>query len=131
MPFQVGNRLGLGATPWGEKKPFLAALARALKQYNTGDVPQGQALRAIADKLVEIALTGEQWAVKEIIDRVDGKAHQTLAVETKNVREYSRAELAQYISGEIIDAEEIPELADETSSESRTETIAVANRITP
>jgi hypothetical protein len=33
-------------------------------------------LRLIAEKLVEAAEDGEAWAVKEIIDRVDGKAIQ-------------------------------------------------------
>jgi len=33
-------------------------------------------LRHIAEKLVEAAEDGEAWAVKEIIDRVDGKAIQ-------------------------------------------------------
>ena len=33
-------------------------------------------LRKIAQKLVEAAQDGEPWAVKEIMDRVDGKAIQ-------------------------------------------------------
>lgn len=33
-------------------------------------------LRQIAEKLVEAAQEGEAWAVKEIMDRVDGKAVQ-------------------------------------------------------
>jgi hypothetical protein len=37
-------------------------------------------LRLIADKLVEKALDGESWAVKEIIDRVDGKAIQATEI---------------------------------------------------
>ena len=37
-------------------------------------------LRMIARKLVEAAQDGEPWAVKEIMDRVDGKAVQTTEV---------------------------------------------------
>jgi hypothetical protein len=37
-------------------------------------------LRQIADKLVEKATEGESWAVKEIIDRVDGKAVQATEI---------------------------------------------------
>lgn len=37
-------------------------------------------LRLIADKLVEKATEGESWAVKEIIDRVDGKAVQATEI---------------------------------------------------
>jgi len=38
-------------------------------------------LRKIAEKLVEAAEEGEAWAVKEIMDRVDGKAHQSTSIE--------------------------------------------------
>ena len=37
-------------------------------------------LRQIADKLVQKAIEGEPWAVKEIMDRVDGKSVQTTEV---------------------------------------------------
>lgn len=33
-------------------------------------------LRQIADKLVEQAIAGEGWAIKEVADRVDGKVPQ-------------------------------------------------------
>jgi hypothetical protein len=38
-------------------------------------------LRKIAEKLVEAAEEGEAWAVKEIMDRVDGKAVQANTLE--------------------------------------------------
>ena len=38
-------------------------------------------LSAIADTLVRKAEEGEPWAVKEIMDRMDGKAHQAVSVE--------------------------------------------------
>jgi hypothetical protein len=38
-------------------------------------------LKAIADTLVRKAEEGEPWAVKEIMDRMDGKAHQAVSVE--------------------------------------------------
>lgn len=37
-------------------------------------------LRTIADKLVKAAEQGEPWAVKEIMDRVDGKAVQSTEI---------------------------------------------------
>jgi hypothetical protein len=37
-------------------------------------------LRTIADKLVKAAEDGEPWAVKEIMDRVDGKAVQSTEI---------------------------------------------------
>lgn len=116
MPFQPGNKLSVGVGGLGSAKRFQEALDRALKQYKTKDISAGQALRAIADKLVEVALTGEQWAIKEVIDRIDGKAHQAVSVEVKNIREYTRSELADYLKSEIIDAEEVGEFSDETAS---------------
>ena len=38
-------------------------------------------LRSIADQLVTQAEAGEPWAIKEIIDRVDGKAVQATTIE--------------------------------------------------
>jgi len=38
-------------------------------------------LRDIAEQLVKKAEEGEAWAIKELIDRVDGKAHQAVALE--------------------------------------------------
>lgn len=38
-------------------------------------------LRSIAEQLVKKAEEGEPWAIKELIDRVDGKAHQAVAIE--------------------------------------------------
>jgi hypothetical protein len=37
-------------------------------------------LRTIADKLVDAAEQGEPWAIKEVIDRVDGKAVQATEI---------------------------------------------------
>lgn len=38
-------------------------------------------LRAIAKKLADAAEEGEPWAVKEIMDRIDGKPHQSTSIE--------------------------------------------------
>lgn len=38
-------------------------------------------LRKIAEELVRKAEEGEPWAIKELIDRVDGKAAQALSLE--------------------------------------------------
>jgi hypothetical protein len=55
-------------------KLFYSELRKALVQQDQLN------LRRIADKLVEKAIEGEPWAVKEIMDRVDGKAVQTTEV---------------------------------------------------
>lgn len=56
-------------------KLFYDVLRRTLVQDN------GLKLRAIAEKLVEAASEGEAWAVKEIIDRMDGKPLQATSIE--------------------------------------------------
>lgn len=56
-------------------KLFYGELRKALVQEDS------RRLRAIAEKLAEAAEAGEPWAVKEIIDRVDGKAHQSTSIE--------------------------------------------------
>ena len=44
-------------------------------------VQEPHRLRAIAEQLVRQAEDGEPWAIKEIIDRVDGKAIQATTIE--------------------------------------------------
>jgi len=38
-------------------------------------------LNTIVMKLIELAEEGEPWAVKELMDRVEGKAHQSTSIE--------------------------------------------------
>ena len=54
-------------------KPWRAALDRALAQDD------GKRLRTIAEKLLDAAAEGEGWAIKELGDRLDGKAHQSIS----------------------------------------------------
>lgn len=55
---------------------------KALKQYEKKDddpkiaIKRGQAVRKIADQIVEKAVNGEQWAIEWLADRVEGKATQ-------------------------------------------------------
>jgi hypothetical protein len=51
------------------KRLFNSALKRALTQGP-------ERVDAIVEKLISLAEGGEAWAVKELIDRVDGKAPQ-------------------------------------------------------
>lgn len=53
-----------------KEKRWFEALDRAIKQ------DEGVRLRAAAEKLLDLAAAGEQWAVKEIGDRLDGKPKQ-------------------------------------------------------
>ena len=63
-----------GGAPLGNKnasknKPFLDAMRRAIAQ-------NPQRIASIVNKVLEQAESGEAWAVKEIADRLDGKAVQ-------------------------------------------------------
>ena len=72
----------MAGAPLGNKnaakaKEFEGALRRALARKG-GTV--GGGLDSIADKLVTAADAGEQWAVREVGDRLDGKPGQSLVL---------------------------------------------------
>jgi hypothetical protein len=63
-----------------KEKSFYNALSVALREARTVGV-DGQKvpnLRIIADKLVEAAMAGESWAIREVADRIDGKPVQAI-----------------------------------------------------
>ena len=64
---QPGNDNATKAKPWRN------ALDRALAQDD------GKKLRSAAEKLLSEAANGEGWAIKELGDRLDGKAIQEVA----------------------------------------------------
>lgn len=55
-----------------KNKSWRKALDRAIAQDN------GERLRLAAEKLLDLAAAGESWAVKELGDRLDGKAAQAI-----------------------------------------------------
>jgi hypothetical protein len=59
------------------------AIRVAITEKLEGDDNGRTKLRAAADKLVEMALQGDVSALKEIGDRLDGKATQEIDVEGK------------------------------------------------
>lgn len=58
------------------KRPFWAAVNRVLVEKS--GLAKIDALEEIAGKLIEAAQAGEQWAIKELADRLDGKAIQQI-----------------------------------------------------
>jgi len=65
----------MAGAPIGNKnatknKPWINALNRAIAQRDADD------LRKIADKLISLAMEGDLNAIKELGDRLDGKATQ-------------------------------------------------------
>ena len=65
----------MGNTNASKGKLFYGQLRKVLVQEDH------LKLRQIAEKLVEAAQEGEAWAVKEIMDRVDGKSVQSTTFE--------------------------------------------------
>lgn len=59
-------------------KEWFDALRYALANYEDDDVKRGQALKKIGKTLIAKALEGDMQAIKEIGDRIDGKAVQVI-----------------------------------------------------
>lgn len=62
-------------------KSWAGALRATLAQYEDKDhqIAAGQALRKIAERVVQDALAGDKDAIKEIGDRLDGKPVQGIS----------------------------------------------------
>ncbi len=72
---------------------FYNALDMALKDHKDGPDVR---LRKIANNLVKAAEESEQWAIKEVADRLDGKPSQTTDLnlnDNRSLAEYTREEL--------------------------------------
>ena len=70
MPFTQGNKLGVKA------RVFERTLRRVIHQ-------NPDKIRKIAEKLIEMAAGGNLGAINELVDRLDGKAPQTVSVSQK------------------------------------------------
>jgi hypothetical protein len=89
MAFEKGNKLGQ------KSRAFDAALRRAIAQDD------GLRLRQSAEKLLDLASEGERWAVEMLADRLDGKAHQSVSVEAKDLEGMSLADLRSAVAEAI------------------------------
>jgi len=72
MPGTIGNKNARRA------KECRDALKYVLENSTYTGIKKGQALRAIANKLVEMGLDGDMQAIKEIGDRLDGRPAQEI-----------------------------------------------------
>lgn len=74
MPAPKGNSNARKGTEWKD------AIKYALANYeDLGRIERGQALKAIAKKMIEQAIDGDKDARKEIGERLDGKAVQAIS----------------------------------------------------
>ena len=76
QPGQSGNPKGRPLKNWAWKDLF----EEALDEKDASGVP---AKKIIAKKLVDLAKRGDLSAIKEIIDRMDGKAKQSTDLQTQ------------------------------------------------
>jgi hypothetical protein len=65
-----------------KERIWKGAIERALEKRSRVD--QVQALDVIAEKLLEACESGEQWAIKELGDRLDGKPGQQIDLGNKD-----------------------------------------------
>lgn len=68
---QPGNQNAAKTKLW--ESALKRALARSSKTVDGG-------LNKLADNVINSAMNGEQWAIKEIAERIDGKAAQAINV---------------------------------------------------
>ena len=73
----------MAGAPLGNKnatknKPWRDAINWALENHENSQTERAQALRDIATKLIDQALQGDLVAMKELGDRVEGKAAQSV-----------------------------------------------------
>lgn len=69
----IGNSNASKGREWTE------ALRWALDNYESSSIKRGQALRAIANKVIEQAIEGDKDAYQEIANRLDGKPVQAIS----------------------------------------------------
>jgi hypothetical protein len=89
MTLEVDSTVDKGGAPEGNQnakkgKLFYDQLRLVLVQNDKFK------LRKIADKLVESAEKGEAWAIKEIMDRMDGKPIQAQEISGPDGAEFAK-----------------------------------------
>ena len=85
------NRLGRG----GGKQGF----ASLLKKYGDVEHAKGQTkMEFIAEKVISLAASGEEWAVKALMDRIDGRPRQVIEIanEDEELGALSDGDLDEY-----------------------------------
>lgn len=83
------------------EKPFEDALRMALRQ-------RPQALRRIADRLLDKGEEGDLQSIREIVDRLDGKAPQAIECGEVPIERLTDAQLYEIAAGGLRDRDKIP-----------------------
>ena len=78
MAAPPGNQNARKGKDWREAVRY--ALAKEGRSVEGDDPAYVRGLRIVAEKFVEAAKNGDPWALKELGDRIDGKAAQSLTL---------------------------------------------------
>lgn len=114
---------GQSGNPSGTQRPKVvqAAIRRAVADED------GQKLRRIADKVVQLAQDGERWAVEFVRDTLDGKPAQNIELDSEAgpvaiaILSYSQPAIPESIDGQAIRSSPAPQLPAETLPAADTE----------
>ncbi len=84
-----------------------------LREAKDNDGKPTKRLNLMADKVAQLAAEGVPWAVKEVWDRLEGKAQQAVSIEVGQsllsiLDELERRRELREIEGEVIDADPQP-----------------------
>ena len=86
-PFQKGQ----SGNPAGRPKNVLTgALRRKLEEVESGELGTRTNAEALADKLFDLALSGNVEALKICFDRLEGRPRQTVSLTLDQREEYER-----------------------------------------
>lgn len=88
-----------GNTNVKDGKRWAGAIRRALHEYSDEKVKPGEALAEIAKGVVKAALEGDPTARKEIGERLDGKAAQSVTVSGDEDNPLKHQLRVEYVNG--------------------------------
>ena len=127
--------MGKGNRPYHKHKQFTDALRRAVNEpatkhkcgshYVMKDKTDYRRLHIIVDKLVRAAEGGEPWAIKEVMDRIDGKVSQQIEHDASDgpitIQVINFSELAEEENKKLLEQKKSSEsdMIDITPSEDR------------
>lgn len=100
MAFQKGKSGNPGGRSTNEKA-FADSVRLAAHRVHEGDPEGRKKLTLLGEKLVDLALAGESWAMQQVADRLDGKPAQesTVTIDDKrDATDWTRGELVAFLN---------------------------------
>ena len=94
MAAPKGNKNAEKGKAW--EQAIKRALARKAAADGIEDVTFHGGLNAIADKVVNAAVEGQQWAIKEVGERIDGKPSQIIDMNVTDMTHEEALDLLEH-----------------------------------